>query len=533
MSDNSVRDEVRQAWLKKQEASNKRKRESESESEADHEDNVISLLSDDDEVVEVKRTTTIREPTRTEVIAEPKLNQNLQNLAPFKPLHNPTYDVSKLSNSMTMNDLLGSPDLSKSYLFSFQYSLPFILQTVKSKHTPITLVYQRGTVQDYLWKTDYNLNLIEVEMKPFSSHHPKLIINFYDNDTYLKVFMISANLTELEFALNNQIVWESPKLHLNANSISTPFKEKMLDWIKSYGKPQLNNQLVSQLEQYDFSGIIGDFVSSSAGSYHSKFGFYSLYDALKEKKLLPQDYSTKTQLLYQSSSVGAAFSHTKEGAANTFSHLLFPLCMGKSFPIPNGPESLRNLQRETNTELFVIFPSLNDVKSSMFGFDSGGWSHYNPYSKNGSIQHKTILSTILHKSYSNQRKTNSSHTKFLILSKDGFKTLEWVLFTSANLSQSAWGKPKFKKKHSVEQENINISNYETGILISRNHYPKSANIKLVPVAIGEKKLLRDNEIPIELPFNLPPEKYATNDEPWCLTKDYKEPDSRGVRQMYE
>lgn len=476
-----VREEVREKWNKKRE--------------------VISLLSDDEDLVEIV----------------PKKKPKMDVFPIFKPLHNPSYDKHKLSNSLTINDLIGDSNLSKSYLFSFQYSMPFIFANLYSKKTLVTMVYQEGTIIDSINKTEYNINLIPVQMKPFSCHHPKVIINFYDNDEYIKIYLLSANLTEFEFTFNNQIVWESPKL-IKKDSIDNDFKSNLIEFIKTYNKPELNFTLIKFLKNYDFNPIIGDFIYSSSGNFKNN-GYLSLYNSLKKNHLLPSNPNEKAQLLYQTSSLGAPFANSnKVGPSNMLTNLLFPLSIGKKFPL-YGTEQVRTLQKETNVQLFLIYPTLQDVRNSNFGYDSGGWSHYNPLSKNGKAQHDELLHDILYKSYSTQRKTNPSHTKFLIYSKDEFKSIEWVLFTSCNLSKSAWGNVK------LDLSSVNGMNFESGILISRKHFKNG--IKLIPTTIGENKFLKQDEIAIELPFKLPPEKYSPTDEPWIFSKEHLEPDLKG------
>jgi tyrosyl-DNA phosphodiesterase-1 len=487
---------------------------------------VVSLDSsdqDDDDIVITKVKTPVKpkysahHKVPTQQAAQTPYYQKIWPDPPFRPIHNPLYDDPKLGNSITLGDILGSDTLKRTYLFSYQYDLDFILGELHNpEQTEVVLIYQEGTLMGLGLFNDDNVRPIKVFMKPYTSHHPKLIINEYQDGT-IKLWILSCNLRLCEFETNNQIFWESPFLRRGEDNQSQ-FKNSLISMIRNYSKPELQ-KLVKLIQETDFSLVIGDFIASATSSNSDSFGFMALYNALKAHNAIPHDYDVHRKLLYQVSSIASPFYYSQKAgdASNIFTHFLAPMCLGafgpnpapKDMHIKHGDKCLRAVMESTNSELVVMFPSEQCIKDSLFGSDSGAWSMYNTTSVKGQAQNR-ILQPLMHKSVSRQRGTNPNHTKFLIMTSDNFKTLDWVLFTSHNMSKQAWGNPLNSRSEDFKTK---VDNYEAGILITKDHYPGK---RLVPVEIGERYTLREDEVPIILPFRVPPPSYNVVDKPWCI-----------------
>lgn len=84
---------------------------------------------------------------------------------------------------------------------------------------------------------------------------------------------------------------------------------------------------------------------------------------------------------------------------------------------------------------------------------------------------------------------------------------EWLLITSANLSQSAWGRLE------KEQTQLFCRSYELGVLVCQKDYQN-----------GEKN--KD----LILPYDLPLQKYSREDRPFLIDYPYEEPDLMGRKR---
>lgn len=80
---------------------------------------------------------------------------------------------------------------------------------------------------------------------------------------------------------------------------------------------------------------------------------------------------------------------------------------------------------------------------------------------------------------------------------------DWILLTSANLSQSAWGRLE------KQQSQLFCRSYELGVLVCQKDH--------------------QNEL-LVLPYDYPLEKYAKGDRPFLIDYPYQEPDCMGRKR---
>ncbi|KAH3684178.1 hypothetical protein WICPIJ_004821 [Wickerhamomyces pijperi] len=457
-------------------------------------------------------------------------NEKLKKVVPpFKPFHNPVYDKPSLQSSVTIHDILSNPDIESSYLFTYYIELKEFLSYFKSPLTNVSVIVQ----QDHVLDTEDislfpNLSIMQVRMKPYTSHHCKLVLNKYRNGDW-KMYLISCNLMRAELVMNNQISWESPRLPKlkpgTDHDDSSRFKASFIRFLKGY-RPFLGsrlNSLIAEIEKVNFNSVIGDFISSVPGKTSFEdvkdhgfegFGLKGLMNALKVNNLFkPSD----VDILYQSSSIASATNHEKSTnkVSNIFTHLIIPyLTSPRPSRLPIGEAPLADYLTRNNINIRIVYPTVDNILLSKFGNDSGTWSVFNGYSNVKALEHLKLLKKFFYKPYSTQREYNTSHSKFVVASSDSFKTLDWCFFTTCNISKQAWGNIL---KYGTE--NYVIDNFESGVLISKNHYK---GYKLVPVEIGETervggRRLAADEIPVVLPFDLrQTRKYEKDDEPWCI-----------------
>lgn len=84
---------------------------------------------------------------------------------------------------------------------------------------------------------------------------------------------------------------------------------------------------------------------------------------------------------------------------------------------------------------------------------------------------------------------------------------QWMLITSANLSQSAWGK---LEKNSTQ---LYCRSYELGVLICLKDHPELDALTI--------------------PFDLPLLKYTSEDEPYLMDVRYAKSDSMGCHSILD
>ena len=75
---------------------------------------------------------------------------------------------------------------------------------------------------------------------------------------------------------------------------------------------------------------------------------------------------------------------------------------------------------------------------------------------------------------------------------------------------------------------MRICSYELGVLVSPSMYAEDA--VMVPTFQGDMpKEAVDRKITIgcRMPYDLPLVRYGVDEEPWCATKAYEEPDWMG------
>jgi tyrosyl-DNA phosphodiesterase-1 len=100
-----------------------------------------------------------------------------------------------------------------------------------------------------------------------------------------------------------------------------------------------------------------------------------------------------------------------------------------------------------------------------------------------------------------------------------------MLVTSSNLSTQAWGAAL------NSEGDIRICSYEIGVMVWPELF--SDNAIMVPAFksdtpstdIGGAR--KDLIIGARMPYDLPLVPYADDDEPWCGTSSYSEPDWKG------
>jgi tyrosyl-DNA phosphodiesterase-1 len=342
-----------------------------------------------------------------------------------------------------------------------------------------------------------NIDLIGAYLPdPFGTHHSKMLVLFRHDD-HAQIIIHTANMIPKDWTNMTQAVWQSPLLPLSTDAAVSPeanpigsgnrFRTDIIRYLHSYEKRL--HKLTDQLALYDFSGIRAAFLSSAPSrevvgaadpSSQTSFGWVGLRQILSRIPSEPHKTPKKPpHIVLQVSSIATL------GAAPTwFSHLQSVLAQSYT-----SQQTLSMLTPKFN----IIFPTAQEVRTSLDGYASGGSIHTKIQSAQQQKQLQYLHPLLCHwksqqspapRSPSEARKEAhrgpaAPHIKTYIRFSDAMhKTIDWALVTSANLSKQAWG-------DAVNKEGaVRIQSYETGVLVWPELFAspnKDCKISMVPV----------------------------------------------------
>jgi tyrosyl-DNA phosphodiesterase-1 len=351
-----------------------------------------------------------------------------------------------------------------------------------------------------------------------------------------QVVIHTANMIPFDWANMTQGVWMSSMLPmtpktaqkdtlLNSSQIGTGerFKTDLFRYLAAY--ESRTSSLISQLDLYDFSSIRAAFLASVPGPVklsaskpkeRTSFGWLGLREILK---VVPCSQSTGT-IVVQISSV-ASLGEKWE------SHFFDLICNSSQLQLGRKP-SVR-----------IIFPTADDIRSSLNGYASGGSIHMKGSAPRNEKQISRLRPMLCQwnpvKSQHDRadskggdalRGLAAPHIKTFIRFTNDFQSVDWALMTSANLSTQAWG--------SMPDQNgaFRISSYEVGVLVFPEMYD---DIKEIVPVFGKDTLhsnsteLEKMYIPLRMPYTLPPIAYASGQKPWTRDISHPEPDIHGSK----
>lgn len=447
---------------------------------------------------------------------------------PSSDLHDDMLHSSIEDNkdTVTFNELVGTKDLEETFQFNFSIDVPLFVSYLhpefvrqKRKITLITGSQQLNSFDAESKKMLAVFNLHEVVADVtdrFGSHHTKMMINFFEDQT-CEVVIMTCNITKLDIGGLSQMCWRSgrlPKGTTNANCMGTLFQRDLNNYLLRY-KKQTTNRLAKKMSQFDFSTVNVELVASTPGYFDLNdvcnksevYGYGKLQQVLKRNGLLIQDTSQHHSILAQVSSIAYPLVSERFNTSSIFTHLLCPLVFNSNFKVlPPGKESAYKHQESHKYTPSIIFPTAGEISRANVGFGAGLSIHFNYTRSHAHInQYKQNIQPYLKKWGSKEdlagRNDIPPHVKLYACDDgNGWKTLKWVLLCSHNLSKQAWGAPISK-----DGKKYKVASYELGILVP-------GTSELSPCYKRDSSPNLEN--PIRLPFALPPEPYGVSEQPW-------------------
>lgn len=207
----------------------------------------------------------------------------------------------------------------------------------------------------------------------FGTHHSKMLILLRHDDT-AQVIIHTANMIARDWTNMTQAVWQSPFLPLHSSQaagptgIATPamgsgekFKIDLINYLRAYNQRRnVCRSLVEKLEQHDFSAVKAALIASVPGRHEirdetqeTQWGWAALKHALQNVSV----QEGESEIVAQISSI-ATLGPTDAWLRKT---LL---------------DSLKASKNKSNEIGFkVVFPTADEIRRSLDGYESGGSIH--------------------------------------------------------------------------------------------------------------------------------------------------------------
>ncbi|KAI1721225.1 tyrosyl-DNA phosphodiesterase domain-containing protein [Ditylenchus destructor] len=404
--------------------------------------------------------------------------------------------------AITLFQLIDSINPIASIHFNYCIDPHFVLKQYprRCRSSPITLIVGLGHKAILAEECEKYENVtVGAAAIPFQycTHHSKL--SLFESENAIHVMISTANLLDEDYGLKTQAFYYCSAPFIASSEELTfkqsKFGEELIEYLEeaySYDSPshRLVNYWSTRMKQADFRHIRDRIIASVPGRYSgsklSRFGHMKLRRTLAEK--FSADELDKQKLrIGQFSSIGSLGAQPQAWLCDEFLTSL----TGKNSMI-------------SGTSLKLIYPSVENVRCSLEGWEAGGSLPYN----SATNSKQPYLRFFLHQWKSDKLKRTRAmpHVKSYT-ALDADNKPQWLLVTSANLSHSAWGKLE------KDRTQLFCRAYELGVLLCLKDHPEYA------------------ESGFRLPFDIPLEKYSTDDKPFLVDVPYNEPDSMGCTRI--
>lgn len=300
----------------------------------------------------------------------------------------------------------------------------------------------------------------------------------FRHDDSAQVIIHTANMISKDWMNMTQAVWRSPLLPISTVTTSRPevkpigsgnrFQVDLLQYLHKYEKRL--RRLTDQLSQYDFSNVraafLGSapsrqFVSAANPSLQTSFGWLGLQEILSSMpNKAHKGPNESPHIVMQVSSIATL------GAAPTW--------LSNFQSVLARPHDSYHGFTKAKPKFNVVFPTPEEVRTSLDGYASGGSIHTKIQSAQQQKQLQYLHPLFCHWKHQSSktppllgevrkeahRGPAAPHIKTYIRFSDHTdKSIDWALVTSANLSKQAWGDVINK------QGEVRIQSYEAGVVV--------------------------------------------------------------------
>lgn len=406
----------------------------------------------------------------------------------FTPIGGISVPLQESEGSLSLEDVLSDIRPCRSLHFSFMLDFEFLLNSYPPslRTTPITLVVGAPDASDLRKSSTAHKNVTVIGAAlpiPFGTHHTKMSI-LESEDSRIHVIVSTANLVPDDWEFKTQQFYYTCGLKGSQND--SPFQQDLLDYLNFYSNPQLA-EWKEIIKNTDFSTSLDRLIFSAPG-YHidqnrTNLGHPRLAKILSEKFPFDPSYehTERCTFIAQCSSIGSLGPAPVSWFRGQFLKSL---------------ESANPAPKNKPPKMYLIFPCVEDVRTSCQGYAGGGSL---PYRNSTHVRQPWLQHSMCKwRANTNRRTAAVPHCKTYV--KFDKKVPQWQLLTSANLSKAAWGEASFSKTKNSEQ--LMIRSWEMGVLITD---PSRFNI----------------------PFDYPCVPYSATDRPFTTDTKHEKPDILG------
>ncbi|KAF8420722.1 tyrosyl-DNA phosphodiesterase [Tirmania nivea] len=486
---------------------------------------------------------------------------------PFRLTHIPALPTN---HTITLQSLLTPPTpsctLTTVWCFNYIHSLPFIVSNLPYDTNLSTL---RIHLVHGSWRTEDatrirleqdrlghpypgNVRLVSAYMpEPFGTHHSKMLFLFSVEEgggrEMARVIIHTANMIPFDWGNMTQSVWDSGWLPLLLPGTKEPpigaeFKSELLRYLEAYGSSR-TGELTAELVKFSFSHIRAAFIGSVPGRYklsESHFGWPGLQRILRNTHALPT--SVPGKVICQVSSIATLAM----GSKDTWLTPIFLKALSVTAPSKPPPPK---------PEFSIIFPTPDEIRASINGYDSGGAVHMKaatpanlkqidymrPYlcRWSGSLAPISSRTDPAPLRLGGRAKAAPHIKTYIRYNEPTCQTISWALLTSANLSNQAWGSAPITKASrgrgpvipgTDDEKEVRICSYEAGVIMYPGLFAEEGKeVVMKPLFHGEELYEEEGKIHvgIRVPYDLPLAKYKPGEMPWSPGGSYAEVDCLG------
>lgn len=375
----------------------------------------------------------------------------------------------------------------------------------------------------------------------------------------------------------SQAVWRSPLLPLQAvrqgstSSSILPlpplgsgarFKRDLLAYFRGYTGCR---ELTAQLELYDFSTVRGGLVASLPGRRKTSnvtedSNLWGLPGLKRILQTIPSNHASNAVVTSkkdpESLFLPPEVPPPPAGPPQIIIQISSIATIGDKWPRTHLLPSLGTIFSSTleaeipHPNFSIVFPTADEVRRSIDGYDAGGSIHMRTQTSNQLKQLDYLRPMLCHWAGDQDappvgaepvreagRRRAAPHIKTYVRFSDSSMTkLDWAMMTSANLSHQAWGSE-------MKTGEWRICSYEIGIVVWPALWDDEAagtKAEMVPVfknntpeadggesggsGDGEDRVTR---VGWRMPYDLPLVPYRDDEMPWCASAPCAEPDWMG------